>query len=74
MTIGNSGSDATVLLNFGWSGGHLFPTIDRIHVSRSNPEVFGSDPFGYPGGFDSILSLTERPRKTKGFIRRDAAR
>jgi hypothetical protein len=69
VTIGNSGSNATVSLNFGWSGGNLFPTIDRNDVSRSNPEVFGSEPFGFPGGFDSILSETERPTRTKGFIR-----
>ena len=71
VTIGNSESDATVLLNFGWNAGHLFPTIDRTHVSDSyNPEVFGSDPFGYPGGFnDSVLAETERPTRVKGFIR-----
>jgi hypothetical protein len=71
VTIGNSGSEATVLLNFGWNALHLFPTIDRTHVSDSyNPEVFGTEPFGYPGGFnDSILSETERPTRTKGYIR-----
>lgn len=70
-TIGNSRSDATVLLNFGWNALHNFPTIDRTHVSLSfNPEVFGSDPFGYPGGFnDSILAETERPTRVNGFIR-----
>ena len=71
VTIGNSGSEATVLANFGWNAAGKFPTIDRTHVSESfNPDVFGSDPFGYPGGFnDSILSETERPTRTTGFIR-----
>jgi len=71
VTIGNSGSDAIVLLNLGWNALHLFPTTDRTHVSDSyNPEVFGSDPFGYPGGFnDSVLSETEHPTRVKGFIR-----
>ena len=62
--IGNTGSDATVLLNFGWNS-HLFPTIDRNDVSHANLDVFGSDPFAFPGGFDSILSETESQRKQK---------
>ncbi len=68
VPIGNTGSDATVLVNFGWNS-HLFPTIDRNDVSHANYDVFGFDPFGFPGGFDSILSETEHPTKTKGFIR-----
>jgi hypothetical protein len=67
--IGNTGSDAPTVLNLGWNP-HRFPTIDRNAVSLHNEAVFeGPDWFGFPGGFDSILSATEHPTKVKGSIR-----
>jgi hypothetical protein len=67
--IGNTGSDAPTLLNFGFNP-HRFPTIDRTAVSLHSEAPFeGPDWFGFPGGFDSILSQTEHPTKVKGSIR-----
>lgn len=68
LPITGTGSDANVLINLGWDP-HLFPTPDRTAVSTPNFAVFGPDPFGYPGGFDSILSLTERTTRDIGFVR-----
>lgn len=61
ITIGNTGSDATVLVNFGFDP-YRFPTPDRTEALDINFDVFnGTDPFGFPDGFSSILALTPRP-------------
>ena len=67
--IGNTGSDAPTLLNFGYNP-LRFPTIDRNAVSLHSDAPFeGPEWFGFPGGFDSILAETEHPTKVKGSIR-----
>ncbi|MCA9517645.1 MAG: hypothetical protein KC635_22045 [Myxococcales bacterium] len=66
--IDGTGSDRGVLINFGWDP-HLFPTPDGTAALPVNPGIAdGSDPFGFPGGFSSVLSLTEKRTRVHGTI------
>jgi hypothetical protein len=65
--IGNVGGDVPMLVSFGWNG-YGFPKLDGTASDPSNDEIFGSDPFGFPGGFDSILAEAPHPTRTRGFI------
>ena len=57
-----------MLVSFGWNG-YGFPKLDGTAGDPSNDEIFGTDPFGFPGGMDSILAEAPHPTRTRGIIR-----
>ena len=66
--VGNIAGDLPMLVSFGWNG-YGFPKLDGTAGDPSNDEIFGTDPFGFPGGMDSILAEAPHPTRTSGIIR-----